>query len=78
MRKHYRRLQSALNEGPVSLVALIRALQNEELLALCVFTQLSFFVFDPDSGMVSAHNGCTPRTLGESPLYRMLNDRQEA
>lgn len=78
MRKHYRRLQSALNEGPVSLAALIRALQNEELLALCVFTQLSFFVFDPDSGRVFLQNGCTPRTLGESPLYRMLNDRQEA
>ena len=78
MRKHYRRLQGALSEGSVSLAALIRALQNEELLALCVFTQLSFFVFDPDSGRISLQNGCTPRTLGESPLYRMLNDRQEA
>jgi len=78
MRKHYRRLQSALSCGTVPLSALIRALQNEELFALCVFTQLSFFVFDPNSGMISLHNGCTPRTLGESPLYRMLNDRQEA
>ncbi len=78
MRKHYRRLQSALSEGSISLLALIRALQNEELLALCVFTQLSFFDYDPDAGHIFQNSGCTPRTLGESPLYRMLNDRQEA
>jgi len=78
MRKHYRRLLSALSEGPISLLALIRALQNEELLALCVFTQLLFFAYDPDTGMILTNSGCTPRTLGESPLYRMLNDRQEA
>jgi len=78
MRIHYRRLQSALSEGPISLLALIRALQNEELLALCVFTQLSFFAYDPDTGMILPNSGCTPRTLGESPLYRILNDRQEA
>jgi len=56
---------------------LIRALQNEELLSLCVFTQLLFFAYDPDTGMILTNSGCTPRTLGESPLYRMLNDRQE-
>ena len=78
MRKHYRRLQSALSEGSISLLALIRALQNEELLALCVFTQLSFFDYNPDAGHIFQNSGCTPRTLGESPLYRMLNDRQEA
>ncbi len=78
MRKHYRRLQSALSEGAVPLLSLIRALQNEELLALCVFTQLSFFAYDPDTAQISQNSGCTPRTLGESPLYRMLNDRQEA
>lgn len=78
MRKHYRRLQGAFSEGPISLNALIRALRNEELLSLCVFTQLSFFVYDPDSGFIYPNNGCMPRTLGESPLYRILNDQQEA
>ncbi len=78
MRKHYRRLQRALSEGALSLSALIRALRNEELLALCVFTQLSFFAYDPDTRLFCPKAGCTPRTLGESPLYRMLNDRQEA
>jgi hypothetical protein len=78
MRKHYRRLQSALNDGPISLFALIRALRNEELLALCVFAQLSFFAYDPETAIISQNSVCTPRTLGESPLYRMLNNRQEA
>ncbi len=75
MRKHYRRLQSALSDGSITLLALIRALQNEELLALCVFAQLTFFDYDPDTGLIFQNSGCTPRTLGESPLYRMLNDR---
>ena len=78
MRKHYRRLQTTLSESAVSLFALIRALRNEELLALCVFTQLSFFYYDPDTQKVSLQSGCPARTLDESPLYRMLNDRQEA
>ncbi len=78
MRKHYRRLQSALSEGSIPLFALIRALRNEELFALCVFTQLSFFAYDPNTERILPNAGCTPRTLGESPLYRMLNDRQEA
>ncbi|MBA4347600.1 MAG: single-stranded-DNA-specific exonuclease RecJ, partial [Clostridiales bacterium] len=78
MRKHYRRLQNTLNEGPVPLLSLIRALQSEELLALCVFTQLSFFAYDQETVLISQNSGCTPRTLGESPLYRILNDRQEA
>ena len=78
MRKHYRRLQTALSEGNISLFALIRALRSDELFALCVFTQLSFFAYDPESAMIAQNSGCTPRTLGESPLYRMLNDRQEA
>jgi len=78
MRQHYRRLQSALSEGAISLFALIRALRNEELLALCVFTQLSFFAYEPDTGMILPNSGCTPRTLEESPLYRMLIDQQEA
>ena len=78
MRKHYRRLQSALSEGSIPLFALIRAMRNEELLALCVFTQLSFFAYDPDTEQILPNAGCTPRTLEESTLYRMLNDRQEA
>ena len=78
MRKHYRRLQGVLSEGSVSLSALIRAFRNEELFALCVFTQLSFFSYDPELGLICQNNGCTPRTLGESPLYRMLIDQQEA
>ena len=78
MRKHYRRLQSALSEGSIPLLSLIRALQNEELLALCVFSQLSFFNYDPDTGHIFLNNGCAARTLEESPLYRMFNDRQEA
>jgi len=78
MRKHYRRLQGVLSEGFVSLSALIRAFRNEELFALCVFTQLSFFSYDPELGLICQNNGCTPRTLGESPLYRMLIDQQEA
>lgn len=78
MRKHYRRLQSVLNEGATSLLSLIRALRNEELLALCVFTQLSFFIYDPDTEHILPNSGCTTRMLEESSLYRMLNDRQEA
>ncbi|MEA4913444.1 MAG: single-stranded-DNA-specific exonuclease RecJ [Christensenella sp.] len=78
MRKHYRRLQSAMSEGAILLQALTRALRNDELLALCVFTQLSFFAYEPDTGLISLKSGCAPRTLGESPLYRMLNDQQEA
>ena len=78
MRKHYRRLQSALGENPVSLLALIRALRNEELLALCVFTQLTFFSYDTETEHIYLNTNCAPRTLSESPLYQLLNDRQEA
>ncbi len=78
MRKHYRRLQGALGEGVGTLPALIRTLRNEELLALCVFTQLSFFTYDQSEGLILPNSGRTPRTLEESPLYRMLIDRQEA
>ncbi|MDP3447177.1 MAG: single-stranded-DNA-specific exonuclease RecJ [Eubacteriales bacterium] len=78
MRKHYRRLQNALSEGSVSLFALIRALRNEELLALCVFTQLTFFTYDTETGHICLNTNCATRTLGESPLYQMLNDQQEA
>ena len=78
MRLHYRRLQTALNDGSISLLALIRALRNAELLALCVFTQLSFFTYDPDTGHISLNSGCAARTLAESSLYRMFKDQQEA
>lgn len=78
MRKHYRRLQSTIAQGTESLGLLIRVLKNEELLALCVFTQLSFFLYDPETDFISQNSGVVPRTLGESPLYRIANDRQEA
>ena len=78
MRKHYRALQAALSEEPRSLDALIRALKKEELLALCVFSQLSFFVFQPESRLVSIQNEAKPRPLDESPLYRIVNRKQEA
>ncbi len=78
MRKHYRALQAALSEEPRALDALIRSLKAEELLALCVFTQLSFFAYDPETRLVSQNTGLQPRTLGESSLYRIVNNIEEA
>ena len=78
MRKHYRTLQSAVGEGGASLSSLIRSRKREELLALCVFAQLSFFTFQPETGTLYQRCGCVPRTLNESSLYQLLNETKEA
>lgn len=78
MRRHYRALQAAIAEGPRSLEALIRTLKTEELLALCIFSQLSFFILDCETRLVSQNSSPQPRTLCESPLYRIVNKTQEA
>ena len=78
MRKHYRSLQTAVGEEGATLASLIRSCKREELLALCVFTQLLFFTFQPETGMLHQHCGCVPRTLNESSLYRLLNETKEA
>ncbi len=78
MRKHYRALQSALSEEPCALRALIRSLKVEELLALCVFTQLSFFMYDPETRFISQNASLQQRTLKESSLYRIVNNTEEA
>ncbi|NLI53040.1 MAG: single-stranded-DNA-specific exonuclease RecJ [Clostridiales bacterium] len=78
MRKHYRTLRSAVGESGESLALLIRTLRSEELLALCVFSQLAFFSYDPIAGRITKNDGCRQRTLRESPLYRIVNDTQEA
>lgn len=78
MRRHYRALQAALSQEPKTLDALIRSLKTEELLALCVFSQLSFFIFEPESRLVSRNDEAQMRTLQESALYRFVNKTQEA
>ena len=78
LRKHYRALQVAVGEGGKSLTSLIRSLKREELLALCVFTQLSFFAFQPELGTIGQCCGCAPRTLNESSLYQLVNETKEA
>ncbi|MEN6563360.1 MAG: single-stranded-DNA-specific exonuclease RecJ [Christensenella sp.] len=78
MRKYYRVLQRALEKEPRTLDALIRELKTEELLALCVFSQLSFFVFCADSRLIVLNRNIQQRTLDESKLYRIVNKLQEA
>ena len=78
MRNHYRTLQAAIAPQPRSLSSLIRTLKTEELLALCVFSQLSFFVFEPESQLVSFAGATKSRTLNESSLYRIVHKTQEA
>ncbi|MPM52825.1 Single-stranded-DNA-specific exonuclease RecJ [bioreactor metagenome] len=78
MRKHYRTLRSAIGEGGANLCSLIRSLKREELLALCVFAQLSFFTFESETGMLLQRCGCVSRTLNESSLYRLVNETKEA
>ena len=78
MRSHYRALQTAIAPQPRTLNSLIRALKTEELLALCVFSQLSFFVFEPETQLVSFAGAMQPRSLDESLLYRIAHKTQEA
>ncbi|MEN6594827.1 MAG: single-stranded-DNA-specific exonuclease RecJ [Clostridiaceae bacterium] len=78
MRRHYRRLTALIGEERLPLLQLIRTLTGEELLALCVFTQLSFFTFDPEQRTVCQNASRLPQPLNESPLYRMICQKQEA
>ena len=78
MRRHYRKLQHTIGEETYSLRRLIRTLTGDELLALCVFTQLSFFVYDPDERTIVRNSACAQRSLGESPLYEIAVKAQEA
>jgi len=78
MRSFYRALQTAIAPQPRALHSLIRALKTEELLALCVFSQLSFFVFEPETCLVSFAGATQSRSLDESPLYRIVHKAQEA
>lgn len=77
MRKYYRVLTQFLAQEPRQLNVLIRTLKTEEMFALCVFTQLSFFAYDPETRLISQNENVKPRTLSESPLYRMMNNRTE-
>ena len=78
MRKYYRVLQKALEKEPRTLDALIRELKTEELLALCVFSQLSFFIFYAESRLIAFNRDKQQRALDESKLYRIVNKLQEA
>lgn len=78
MRKHYKSLQSSLAENEGQLSRLIRMLPCEELFSLCVFTELSFFLFDEKTGQLRQNTGCATRTLEESALYRIAIRTQEA
>ena len=78
MRNHYRTLQAAIAPQPRSLSSLIRTLKTEELLALCVFSQLSFFVFESETHLVSFTGATQTRSLSESSLYRIVHKTQEA
>jgi len=72
MRRHYRKLSALMSGENPPLRTLIRSLSAEELLALCVFTQLSFFTFDPEERSVAQNPERSQRQLAESPLYRMI------
>ena len=78
MRSYYRALQTAIAPQPRTLSSLIRALKTEELLALCVFSQLSFFIFEPETQLVSFAGATQSRSLDESALYRIAHKTQEA
>ncbi len=78
MRAGYRKLQRAVGESAQPLRRLIRTLTGDELLALCVFTQLSFFMYDPDEKTIARNTACAQRSLGESPLYELAVKAQEA
>ncbi len=78
MRKHYKSLQSALAENEGQISRLVRMLPCEELFSLCVFTELSFFLFDEKTGQLRQNTGCATRTLEESALYRIAIRTQEA
>ena len=77
MRRYYRRLQTFFGREAQPLRQVIRSLTGEELLALCVFSQLSFFTFDPEGRTIRLNCAPEPKPLLESALYRILN-RQEA
>lgn len=78
MRRRYRRLAARTAEGAVPLRLLIRELKYEELLALCVFMQLSFFAFDPETKCVAKSAKPEQRPLTESALYQIIRSKQEA
>jgi single-stranded-DNA-specific exonuclease len=78
MRMHYRKLQNVVGDGAYLLEKLIRTLTGDELLALCVFTQLSFFTYDPAEKTIARNMNCAQRALGESSLYEIAVKAQEA
>lgn len=78
MRKHYRALKDAIGENGSTLIAAIRSIGSEELMALCVFTQLSFFEYDSETGVIRQAVNPAQRALKDSALYRMANKTQEA
>lgn len=78
MRRRYRKLKESIGENGAVLSAVIRSMKSDELMALCIFSQLSFFTYDPETGAVFQNISASPRELTESPLYRMINQTQEA
>ncbi len=78
MRKHYRALQDVIGENGSALISVIRSLRSEELMALCVFSQLSFFGYNPETGVIRQNVNPAVRALNESALYRLANNGQEA
>jgi len=78
MRRHYRKLVSRMGGEAQPLQKLIREMTVGELIALCVFMQLSFFWFDPQARTVKKNENPEQRSLDESPLYRIIRRKQEA
>jgi len=78
MRRAYRSLTKATEDGPKTLGQLTQMHTAEELLALCVFTQLSFFRYDAGRSSVERCAGCAARPLTDSALYRLATRKREA
>jgi single-stranded-DNA-specific exonuclease len=78
MRRYYRKLAERMSGGAQPLRLLIRELKSEELIALCVFAQLSFFIFDPKAKSVAIQANAKQHSLDESSLYRIIRRKQEA
>ena len=70
------RRRSVKNGSKLS--ALIRSLKWEELIALCIFTELSFFTFEQETDQIAQNTGREARALSESRLYHLANETQEA
>lgn len=71
MRTAYRSLQSVTKPNGASVDSILRMCTNREMLALCVFLQLGFFLYDAEAHMIFYQSAREPRRLEESSLYRV-------